>query len=83
MSVSDIAGSTSPAVAEILAKLGTDPKTSLNSVQLQKRLSKLRAKRAAGRKKECGLRFARLFLGTHTVDDRGCGAHGLDCRRLG
>lgn len=39
MSVSDLAGSASPAVAEILAKLGTDPKTSLNSVQLQKRLS--------------------------------------------
>jgi hypothetical protein len=34
MSVSDLAGSTSPAVAEILAKLGTDAKTGLNSVQL-------------------------------------------------
>ena len=39
MSVSDLGGSASPAVAEILAKLGTDPKTGLNSVQLQKRLS--------------------------------------------
>ena len=35
MSASDL-----PTVAEILAKLGTDPKTGLNSVQLQERLSK-------------------------------------------
>jgi H+-transporting ATPase len=40
MSVSDLGGSASPAVAEILAKLGTDPKTGLNSVQLQECLSK-------------------------------------------
>jgi H+-transporting ATPase len=40
MSASDLAGSASPTVAEILAKLGTDPKTGLNSVQLQERLSK-------------------------------------------
>jgi hypothetical protein len=40
MSASDLAGSTSPTVAEILAKLGSDPNTGLNSVQLQGRLSK-------------------------------------------
>ena len=32
MSVSDLARSASPTVAEILAKLGTDPKTGLNTV---------------------------------------------------
>jgi H+-transporting ATPase len=40
MSGSDVAGLASPNVAEILAKLGTDPKTGLNAGQLQERLSK-------------------------------------------
>src|SRR5207244_4401440 len=40
MSASDLAESASPSVAGILTKLGTDPKTGLNSVELQERLSK-------------------------------------------
>ena len=40
MSASDLAESVGPTVAEILAKLGTDSKTGLNSVELQERLSK-------------------------------------------
>src|SRR5256886_11687584 len=40
MPASDFAGSANSTTAEILAKLGTDPKTGLESVQLQKRLSK-------------------------------------------
>ena len=40
MSASDLPRSAGPTVAEILAKLGTDPKTGLNSVQLQDRLGK-------------------------------------------
>jgi H+-transporting ATPase len=40
MSGSDVAGLASPNVAEILAKLGIDPKTGLNAGQLQERLSK-------------------------------------------
>jgi len=40
MSASDLAESASPGVAGILAKLGTDPKTGLNSAELQERLSK-------------------------------------------
>jgi hypothetical protein len=40
MSAPNVARSVSPTVAEVLAKLGTDPKTGLNSVQLQERLSK-------------------------------------------
>src|SRR2546423_13149840 len=40
MSASDLAESASPTVAEILTTLGTDPKTGLNSSQLQERLSK-------------------------------------------
>jgi len=36
----DVVGSSSLSIAEILAKLGTDPKTGLNPVQLQERLSK-------------------------------------------
>src|SRR5882672_4878332 len=39
MSASDVAGSASSTVAEILAKLGTDPRTGLNPGQLQERLS--------------------------------------------
>jgi len=35
----DVVGSSSLRIAEILAKLGTDPKTGLNPVQLQERLS--------------------------------------------
>jgi hypothetical protein len=46
MSASDLARSAGPTVAEILAKLGTYPKTGLNSVQLRERL--VRTKRAAG-----------------------------------
>src|ERR1044071_2969857 len=40
MAEPDARGSASPTVAEILTKLGTDPKTGLNSAQLQERLSK-------------------------------------------
>src|ERR1044072_89429 len=40
MAEPDAGGSASPTVAEILTKLGTDPKTGLNSGQLQERLSK-------------------------------------------
>jgi magnesium-transporting ATPase (P-type) len=40
MPASDLAGSASSTIAEILAKLGTDPKTGLNPAQLQERLSK-------------------------------------------
>jgi magnesium-transporting ATPase (P-type) len=40
MSASDLAESAGPTVAEILAKLGTDSKTGLNSGELQERLSK-------------------------------------------
>jgi len=40
MAEPDAGGSASPTVAEILTKLGTDPKTGLNSAQLQERLSK-------------------------------------------
>jgi H+-transporting ATPase len=40
MAEPDAGGSASPTVAEILTKLGADPKTGLNSGQLQERLSK-------------------------------------------
>jgi len=40
MPASDAGGSANPTIAEILTKLGTDPKTGLNPGQLQERLSK-------------------------------------------
>src|SRR2546426_10050530 len=40
MPASDFAGSANSTTAEIVAKLGTDPKTGLDSAQLQERLSK-------------------------------------------
>ena len=40
MPTSDVTESVSSTVAEILAKLGTDPETGLDSAQLQERLSK-------------------------------------------
>src|SRR5438067_4177847 len=39
MSASDVAGSASPTISEILTKLGTDPKTGLSPGQQQERLS--------------------------------------------
>ena len=40
MPASDLTGSASPTIAEMLAKLGTDPKTGLNPAQVQERLHK-------------------------------------------
>jgi H+-transporting ATPase len=40
MPTSEVTGSAGPAIAEVLAKLGTDPKTGLNPAQLQERLTK-------------------------------------------
>src|SRR5262245_61898521 len=40
MSASDVAGSASPTIAEILSKLGTDPKSGLSSGEIQERLTK-------------------------------------------
>src|SRR6266536_4512025 len=40
MAVSDVGGSANPTVAEILIKLGTDPKTGLNPGQLQELMGK-------------------------------------------
>ena len=78
MSGSDVAGLANSNVAEIVAKLETDPKTGLNAGQLQERLSKYGPERIARRKEERAFRFPRVFLGTYTMDDRGCGPHGVD-----
>jgi H+-transporting ATPase len=47
----DLAGSASSTIAEILAKLGTDPKTGLNPAELQQRLNKYGANALAEEKK--------------------------------
>jgi magnesium-transporting ATPase (P-type) len=47
----DLAGSASSTIAEILAKLGTDPKTGLNPAELQERLNKYGANALAEEKK--------------------------------
>jgi Cation transporter/ATPase, N-terminus len=59
MSASDVAGSASPTVAEILAKLGTDRKTGLNPGQLQERLNKFGPNAAARRKENHALSVPR------------------------
>lgn len=82
MSVSDLAGSASPAVAEILAKLGTDPKTGLNSVRLQKRLSNYGPNALPEEKKSAVAALLAYFWGPIPWMIEAA-AHGLDCRRLG
>jgi hypothetical protein len=83
MPASDLARSAGPTVAEILAKLGTDPRTGLNSVQLQERLSKYGPNALPEDKKSALSGLLAYFWGPIPVDDRGCGPHGVDCRRLG
>src|SRR3989441_5232578 len=63
MSASDVAGSVSPSVAEVLAKLGTDPKTGLNSVELQERLSKYGPNTLAEEKKSALSALLTYFWG--------------------
>jgi len=63
MSASDVAGSASPTVAEILAKLGTDPKTGLNPGQLQERLSQYGPNALPEEKKTALSAFLAYFWG--------------------
>jgi magnesium-transporting ATPase (P-type) len=68
MSASDHTGSPSSTVAEILAKLGTNPKTGLNPARVQERLTKY-GPNALAEEKKSALRFPCLFLGTNSLDD--------------
>ena len=80
MAAPDVGGPASPTIAEILTKLGTDPKTGLNPSELQERQSNYGANALPEEKRAFGLR--RLFLGTYPMDDRGCSAAtttGLSC----
>ena len=69
MSSSDVAESANSSIAEILAKLGADPKTGLDSAQLQERLSNYGPNALPEEKKKRARSFARLFLGADPVDD--------------
>jgi len=79
----DVVGSSSLRIAEILAKLGTDPKTGLNPVQLQERLSKYGPNALAEEKKSALSALLTHFLGPYPVDDRGGGLNGVNRKRLG
>src|SRR5437762_11289601 len=63
MSASDLAESASPSVVGILGKLGTDPKTGLNSVELQERLSKYGPNALPEEKKSALSAFIAYFWG--------------------
>ena len=63
MSASDLAGAASLTVGEILAKLGSDPKTGLNSVQLEERLSKYGPNTLPEEKKSALSGFLAYFWG--------------------
>jgi len=78
----DVVGSSSLRIAEILAKLGTDPKTGLNPVQLQETPEQIRAERVGGRKEKRAFRSPHLFLGPYPMDDRGGGLNGVNRKRL-
>jgi H+-transporting ATPase len=59
----DIAGSASPTVAEILTKLGADPKTGLTSAALQERLNKYGPNALTEEKKSALSAFVAYFWG--------------------
>jgi cation transport ATPase-like protein len=63
MSASDRTGSPSSTVAEILAKLGTDPNTGLNPAQVQERLTKYGPNALAEEKKSALSAFLAYFWG--------------------
>src|SRR5437773_11316871 len=63
MSASDLGGSGNPTIAQILAKLGTDPKTGLNPSQLQERLSKYGPNALPEEKKSALSAFLLYFWG--------------------
>src|SRR6059058_6292723 len=63
MPASDFAGSANTTTAEIVAKLGTDPKTGLDSAQLQERLSKYGPNALAEEKKSALSAFLAYFWG--------------------
>jgi len=59
----DVTGSAGPTVAEILAKLGTDPKTGLNPAELQKRLNNYGPNALVEEKKSALSAFVAYFWG--------------------
>src|SRR5437773_6847367 len=63
MPASDFAGSANSTTAEIVAKLGTDPKTGLDSAQLQERLNKYGPNALAEEKKSALSAFVTYFWG--------------------
>jgi H+-transporting ATPase len=63
MPASDAGGSANPTIAEILTKLGTDPKTGLNPGQLQERLSKYGPNALPEEKKSALSAFLAYFWG--------------------
>src|SRR5437870_2992215 len=63
MPTSDLAGTASPTIAEILAKLATDPNTGLNPTQVQERLKKYGPNALAEEKKSALSAFLVYFWG--------------------
>jgi H+-transporting ATPase len=63
MAASDVGGSANPTIAEILTKLGTDPKTGLNPDQLQEHLSKYGPNALPEEKKSALSAFLAYFWG--------------------
>jgi Cation transport ATPase len=63
MPASDLTGSASPTIAEMLAKLGTDPKTGLNPAQVQERLNKYGPNARPEEKKSAFSAFFAYFWG--------------------
>ena len=63
MSASDVGGSVSPTIAEIILKLGTDPKIGLNPGQPQERLNKYGPNALPEEKKSALSAFLAYFWG--------------------
>lgn len=63
MPISDLTGSASSTVAEILAKIGTDPNAGLNPTQVQERLKQYGPNALAEEKKSALSAFLAYFWG--------------------
>jgi hypothetical protein len=79
MQTPDATGTTAT-IAETLAKLGADPKAGLTDAEVQARLKKYGPNALVEKTEERVRRVARILLGTHSVDDRGCGIDGVHHR---
>ena len=80
MQTPDATGAAAPTIAETLAKLGADDKRGLTDVEVQARLKKYGPNALVEKQKNTFAALLAIFLGTHSMDDRGRGIDGVHRR---